>query len=224
MRAAANVSKHPAAVCLEEGRRRVFASALDWPGWCRSGRTDSDALQALANYAVRYAAVATRAGVPFPVGSEPAFEVTERLAGDATTDFGAPGAIASHERRPLAAKEADRMATLVAACWAEFDMIVSGSPAVLRKGPRGGGRDRDEIVVHVTRAEAAYARKLAIRNAAGAQQVRAALLAAIRSATPAPLSRWPLAYGARRVAWHVLDHAWEIEDKAVAGGGRTAPG
>ena len=37
---------------------------------------------------------------------------------------------------------------------------------------------------------------------------------------------WPARYAARRIAWHVLDHAWEIEDRSdpasrtcVAGGG-----
>jgi hypothetical protein len=26
-------------------------------------------------------------------------------------------------------------------------------------------------------------------------------------------SRWPPRYVVRRAAWHVLDHAWEIEDR-----------
>jgi hypothetical protein len=25
--------------------------------------------------------------------------------------------------------------------------------------------------------------------------------------------RWPARYYVRRAAWHVLDHAWEIEDR-----------
>ena len=25
---------------------------------------------------------------------------------------------------------------------------------------------------------------------------------------------WPHRYAARRIAWHVLDHAWEMEDRA----------
>jgi hypothetical protein len=29
----------------------------------------------------------------------------------------------------------------------------------------------------------------------------------------APGKRWPPRYAARRIAWHVLDHAWEIEDR-----------
>jgi hypothetical protein len=26
--------------------------------------------------------------------------------------------------------------------------------------------------------------------------------------------RWPPRYVARRMAWHLLDHAWEIEDRS----------
>ena len=26
---------------------------------------------------------------------------------------------------------------------------------------------------------------------------------------------WPTRYAARRIAWHVLDHAWEIEDRSA---------
>jgi hypothetical protein len=31
--------------------------------------------------------------------------------------------------------------------------------------------------------------------------------------------RWPPRYAARRIAWHVLDHAWEIEDRSEPGAG-----
>ena len=27
--------------------------------------------------------------------------------------------------------------------------------------------------------------------------------------------RWPARYFVRRLAWHILDHAWEIEDRIV---------
>jgi hypothetical protein len=29
-----------------------------------------------------------------------------------------------------------------------------------------------------------------------------------------PPRGWPLRYAARRFAWHVVDHLWEIEDKS----------
>jgi len=111
-------------VYLEIGTKKVFASAADWPGWCRSGKGDEGALEALASYLPRYAEVATEAGLTLPAGSGGTFEVVERLPGDMTTDFGAPGAVADAERGPLSAADADRLATLVAAAWAVLDRVV----------------------------------------------------------------------------------------------------
>ena len=37
-------------VYFEVGSRKVFACALDWPGWCRSAKTEEGALDALADY------------------------------------------------------------------------------------------------------------------------------------------------------------------------------
>jgi len=31
----------------------------------------------------------------------------------------------------------------------------------------------------------------------------------------APDRSWPPRYAARRIAWHALDHAWEIEDRSI---------
>ncbi len=83
------VSKIP--VSLEMGRRRVFASALDWLGWCRSGRDEQGALAELLAYGERYrAALGTLAdGFPQPTHVS-AFEVVEHLEGNATTDLGYP--------------------------------------------------------------------------------------------------------------------------------------
>ena len=215
------------AVVLEEGKRLVFASALDWPGWCRAGRGEALALEALAAYAPRYAPVAEAAGVAFPFAEgDAAFAVLERLTGSATTDFGAPGSPAAAEGATLSAADAARRADLVRGSWAVFDAVVADAPAILRKGPRGGGRDRDAIVEHVQEAENAYARKLGVTLAVAAADdacarsaARDALDAALRrarSGTPASAKGWTARYAARRVAWHVLDHAWEIEDRSEA--------
>jgi len=40
-------------VVVEGGAKRVFASAVDWPGWARSGRDEAAALEALLAYAPR---------------------------------------------------------------------------------------------------------------------------------------------------------------------------
>jgi hypothetical protein len=213
------------AVYIESGAKRVFACALDWPGWCRSARTEEQALAALASYAPRYAVVAREADIRFPVTNRsPGFEVVERLRGTATTDFGAPDREAAHDRDPLALKEADRLAALLAACWTVFDRVAAAAPPALRKGPRGGGRDRDAIVEHVITAEAAYARKQGIRrpppapgDATAVRAMRDAILEALRSAAGSPAvpeRGWSARYAARREAWHVLDHAWEIEDRS----------
>ena len=244
-------------VYLEVGAKRVFAGALEWPGWIRSARAEDQALDALAGAAGRYAPVAALAGLALPSarqGASAQFEVVERIGGNATTDFGAPSAIPEADARPLTAEQAKRVADLVAACWTYFDRVVAAAPAELRKGPRGGGRDRDKVVAHVTEAEAAYAAKLGIRrrdlppgDGDPASAVRAALLEVLGTASTgeplvepeaplkapdkrpeaplkapdkrpeaplkAPDKSWPPRYAARRIAWHVLDHAWEIEDR-----------
>jgi hypothetical protein len=211
-------------VVLEVGSRRAFASAVDWPGWCRSGRDPDAALEALAAAAPRYAMVAGFCGITFPAGAAGDLDVIERLPGTATTDFGAPGEIASADLRVLTNREAARLATLVTGAWLAFDVVAASAPPELRKGPRGGGRDRDGIVEHVLSAEASYARKLGVRRAVPAAGDREAIedlrggishmLRAARKGEPATPKAWPARYAARRIAWHVVDHAWEIEDRS----------
>jgi hypothetical protein len=215
-------------VYLEVGKKRVFACALEWPGWCRSGKNEAQALEALAASAPRYAVVAAEAGVAFRFEVNAAFDVVERLPGNGTTDFGAPGAIASRDAEPLTQDEADRLASLVAASWRVLERVVAGAPAELRKGPRGGGRDRDAIVEHVLGAEAAYARTIGVRlsqpkrdDTDAVSTFHAALLTALRTPSEwkAGDKGWPKPYAARRIAWHVLDHIWEIEDRSTSAAG-----
>jgi len=208
-------------VVVEAGARRVFASALEWPGWSRSARDEAGAVQALAAYASRYAPVTRAAHVRFP--AHPAFQVVERVAGNATTDFGAPGIVASAEHAPLTAAEARRFVALLRACWATLDGVTATAPAALRKGPRGGGRDRDTVLAHVLGSEAGYARTIGVRlrepafdDPSAIAAAREAITQAVRAARPVEGRGWPLRYAVRRIAWHVLDHAWEIEDRSEA--------
>ncbi len=212
-------------VYLEVGSKRVFACSLDWPGWCRSGKTDEAALEALAAYAPRYAPVAAEAGKRFPKNAATSFEVVERVKGSGTTDFGAPGHPATADDEPLTQAQADRLADFVRASWVVFDRVVASAPVALRKGPRGGGRDRDAIVEHVLGAEVAYARTIGVRHRQppaddpdAVEEERSAIEAVIRAARdPRPShsgKAWPFRYAARRIAWHALDHAWEIEDRS----------
>jgi hypothetical protein len=211
------------AVYLEIGKKKVFASAADWPGWCRAGRTEEEALAALADYYDRYAPVPAAAGVRFPKNAADVLEVVERLDGDATTDFGAPGAVAKGDFEPLTATQAERTGALVAACWDVLTTIAATTPAELRKGPRGGGRDRDKMLDHVLGAETAFARTIGVKHKQPALSDTAAI-AAFRDEVVAVLSRpsdgaaltpkgWPPRYTARRIAWHALDHAWEMQDR-----------
>ena len=215
-------------VYLEAGKRRVFACAPEWPGWCRPGRGEESALAALAAYAPRYAGVCARAGVPFGAGSAAAgFEVVERVTGSATTDFGALDVAPALDGEPGTAQQAERLVTLIETAWDLFEQTAAGAPAVLRKGPRGGGRDRDAIVAHVRETEVLHARMLGLKerpfpaeDVAAAGRVRAGILAEIRASAGARppeglgRSRRPPRFVARRAAWHALDHAWEIQDKS----------
>jgi len=194
-------------VYLEVGATKVFACAVDWPGWCRAARTEDAALEALLSYADRY-----RAAVPwFAPG---ALHVVGRLQGNATTDFGAPDVRGPWDDVPLAEGEPDRLADVLAATWAAFDAAVATAPAELCKGPRGGGRDRDAVADHVRDAERSCGRKYGVRVPPRTpwDEQRATLLEAVHRG--APDGRWPLLYAVRRSAWHVLDHAWEVEDRS----------
>lgn len=209
-------------VALEIGSKRTFASALEWPGWCRAGKGEQGALEALAAYADRYVKVAAAAHVALAHKS-PDFDVIERLRGDATTEFGAPGAPAAFESEPMTKAEVERMCELVEACWATLDRVVKGAPAELRKGPRGGGRDRDKIFEHVLGAESGYAPRLGLKlvqpgidDRKGILANRKLLVDAFRRGADGKLMSErgrPARYMARRIAWHALDHAWEIEDR-----------
>jgi hypothetical protein len=217
------------AICLETSPTQAFASALDWPGWGRAGRDEASALRELDRYVGRYGSVADRAGVSLP--SSIALDVVERVASGPTTAFAAPEC-----RRPFpqVSAESDRVGTtpaedrrriaLLIATWATFDEVAAESPPELRKGPRGGGRNRDELMDHVITADATYARKLglklrrpAIGDLAAIEGLREAVvsvLGAPSDGSPLVPSGWTSRYAARRIAWHVLEHAWEMQDRA----------
>src|SRR5436190_24089471 len=204
-------------IAFEQGKQRVFAWALDWPGWCRSARTEELAMEALATYLPRYAPVVTKAGLKLPARAGRDFDVVERVPGSATTDFGAPGTVAPSDETRVTPAQARRLVALVEASWAVFDRVAAKAPAALRKGPRGGGRDRDKMIEHVIGAEAGYARKIGVRHRqpalgdkAALAELRKEILAVLgdRSDGSPPVAKgWPPRYHARRSAWHALDHA-----------------
>jgi hypothetical protein len=216
----------------ELGSKRVFAGALVWPGWCRSARAEPEALDALFAYAPRFAQALEGTGLRFaaPTRAED-LEVIERLEGTPTTDFGAPDVAPADDVRPVAPVELDRLCTILEACWGALDRAASSARGTeLRKGPRGGGRQLEAIVAHVLGAESSYLGRLAAPKPAvdpadldaSAAEIRRSTLAALRRAVteglPASGPRggkiWLPRYFVRRDAWHMLDHAWEIEDRS----------
>ena len=212
----------PDDVFIERGAKRVFAGAIEWPGWCRSDRTEEAALEALVAYGPRYAKALGRRRFGFVAPADAgSLRVVERRAGNATTDFGAPGIAPEADDRPIDPREAKRLAAIMEAGWAALDRATAAAEGhVLRTGPRGGGRQLAKIVAHVADAEGAYRSKLGARPAEG--DARAASLAAFASRargdpperTPRSGVLWSPRYFMRRAAWHVLDHAWEIEDRS----------
>ncbi|MDQ2805963.1 MAG: hypothetical protein M3Z04_03430, partial [Chloroflexota bacterium] len=128
-------------VYLEVGTKRTLAGACDWPGWCRGGRDEAGALHALLAYGPRYARVLHAAGLHFDAPTAVAdFNVTERLAGKAGTDFGAPDVAPAGDGAPVDAAELGRLQTLLHACWAALDAAADlATGKELRTGPRGGG-------------------------------------------------------------------------------------
>ncbi len=218
-------------VYLEAGQARTFAVALDWPGWCRSGRDEGSALQALINYGPRYEHVLAGTQVKFhPPTSTADLLVVERLPGNATTDFGAPDAALATDTQPIDAAELQRWQTVLTACWKAFGTAAQAAEGKnLRKGPRGGGRELVKIVEHVRDVEIAYLASLGGKIRPDLAGEPGQVLAAIRQAILTTLTsaahgeipprgprggvRWTARYFVRRLAWHELDHAWEIEDR-----------
>jgi len=211
------------ATYVEVAPKRVFAAALDWPGWARSGRTEADAIESLLAYAPRYAsAVGSAFKAPNTLSD---FAVVERLQGNVTTEFGAPGKVPEADGRELDGLELERQVGLLEAAWKALDTAADAARGVtLATGPRGGGRDLEKMLEHVAGAESSYLRKLGARYIGPADDVAALRRTVVESlrarAHGKPLvnptavkQAWSPRYFVRRAAWHVLDHAWELEDR-----------
>jgi hypothetical protein len=213
-------------VYVERGARRTFAGAIDWPGWCRRGNDETSALEALSVYAPRYAAVLRRSRLGFETpASRSAFDVVERLQGNATTDFGAPDVPPSLDAEPITDADLRRFGAIMRASWRALDIAAERARGTrLATGPRGGGRDLARILEHVIGAEGSYLRMISgtlekdeqADRDAERKAVLTALAAAARDGVPpSPRGgkRWTPRYFVRRSVWHVLDHAWELEDR-----------
>ena len=227
------------AVYLETASKRTIASALDWPGWCRGGRTEEEALSALAAYGSRYASIVAEVEPGFAAPADAGtFRIIERVAGNSGTDYGVPSVTVSTDDAVMTRTEIERATRLLGACWDAFDRAVqSAQGKELSKGPRGGGRELEGIMRHVGEAESSYAGRIGLQlkwgDPASLAELRAAMaesrerileglatVGLVGTPPPGPRggARWPARYFARRVAYHVVDHTWEIEDRAGVAG------
>jgi hypothetical protein len=213
-------------VILEVGRkRRVVAGAMDWPGLDRWGTSEDDAVEKLLSYVPRYAGVAERAGLARAFARARDVEVVERVPGSSSTDFWGIAHVPSElERDVLSATDLERRLDLLQACWAYFDDVAAGVTDELRPGPRSAGRSRDQIIRHVNLNEPGqFSRKVEVRTPfedilipGGLARHRQEYLDAIRAynAEGKGARTWPIQFLVRRTAHHVMDHAWEMEDRS----------
>ncbi len=216
---------NPIRVMLEIGPKgkKVVAVAPDWPGLARGAKTGEQATQRLLAYVPRYAIVAKRVGMDSALADISTVDIVEEYTGTGSTDFwGISFAYSSIDRQAMSGETLERQLTLMQACWAFFDDVRSRVSAEMQKGPRGGGRDRDNIVRHTIAVELDWAKGIGVLTpyetmltAEGAKAHRDAYCNAIRTLhSEGKMARtWPLHYMIRHTAFHTLDHAWEMEDK-----------
>jgi hypothetical protein len=212
-------------VMLETGPKgkRVVAVAPDWPGLARGATTEQAAIDRLLSYLPRYEPVAKLAGMQAAFATITAADVAERYTGTGGTDFwGISFAFSSIDHQAMSSEALERELTLMRACWTFFDAVRARVSAELRRGPRGGGRDRDRIVLHIFANEQDWAKGLGVHTPDGAMLTGEGLKAhrdaychAIRDyhSQGKLAGKWPLRYLIRHTAFHTLDHAWEMEDK-----------
>ncbi|MEM7327008.1 MAG: hypothetical protein AAF531_28250 [Actinomycetota bacterium] len=219
----------PVRVMLESGKKkRVVASAFDWPGWDRSTKLGGDVLAVLESYRPRFATVAELAGYGDEFARLGSLHVVEEVDGIGMTDYyGVSGRTAEAEGGQMTDAEFERKLALLRASWTTFDQMAARVSDELQKGPRGGGREKAKIIAHVNGAEIdEFAPKVGVNVPLETREDIAALLAyreafaeAIRErhVRGESAGRWALPFLIRRCAWHMLDHAWELEDRDLTG-------
>ena len=215
----------PVDVIVERGTKRAFASAADWPGWCRGGRDEDEALASLFAYAPRYERIFGERGFVSPADHS-SLRVVERVKGNANTERGWPGVSAALDARKVTPADLERIRGLFTTAWRALDRTAAKAKGkTLAKGPRGGGRALDRIVAHVRDGQLLYLTGLGAPHRSKTSDIRAereAVLAGLGASARGELPtkgprggvRWNARYFARRSMWHILDHLWEIEDRS----------
>jgi len=209
--------------------KKVAAFAIDWPGWSRGAKTAPAAVELLEAYRERYRPVARIAGLEAELDATGGLEIVEDHVGVGSTDFwGISFAPSSFEQEPMPEDEIERKLSLLRAAWTHFDETASRVSAEMRRGPRGGGRNRDEIIRHVLGWERAdLVRRVGVvaepavpPEPEGLRSHRDEFVAALRAYNAAGRTaggrNWTIALLLRHTAFHLLDHAWEMEDKDLS--------
>ncbi len=209
--------------------KRAVAFALDWPGWNRGAKTAELALETLESYRARYRPVASLAGIEHEFDAAGPLEIVEDRIGTGSVDFwGISFSASSTEQGPMTESEFDRGITLLRASWAFFDGVAARVSPEMRKGPRGGGRDRDRIIRHTIRTESEdFAKQVGLQipeegalTPDGLRHHRETYVAAMRAYNAGEIQKrmrsWTLPFLIRHSAFHTLDHAWEMEDKDLS--------
>lgn len=221
----------PVRTVIERGPKgkKVVAFALDWPGWSRGAKTPELALATLESYRRRYRPVAVGAAMAREFDAAGPLDVVEDRMGTGSTDFwGISFSPSSSERGPMRKLDMERKIKLLRASWAFFDRVAKTVSLQMRKGPRGGGRDRNGIIRHTIRTESEYfAKQVGLRIPEGAALTPGGLVAhrtayvvamrAYNSGEGKRMRSWTLPFLIRHSAFHVMDHAWEMEDKDLSG-------
>ena len=209
--------------------KKFAAFAIDWPGWSRGAKASDAAVELLEAYRERYRPIARLAGLEPEFDRAGDLEIVEDHVGVGSTDFwGISFAPSSFEQTPMLEDELERKLALLEASWQFFDDAAARVSLELEKGPRGGGRNRDEIVRHVVGNEQQdLARKVGVLTPPddlltpqGIRSHRDNFVAAMRDYNAegkmARGRNWTIGLLLRHTAYHALDHAWEMEDKDLS--------
>jgi hypothetical protein len=223
----------PVRTVVEHGTKdkKSVAFSLDWPGWSRGAKSAELAVETLEAYRDRYRPIARIAAMLAEFDAAGSLEIVEDRVGTGSTDFwGISFSPSSTEYGVLGESEMDRKLTLLGASWSFFDDVATRVSPEMRKGPRGGGRSRDEIIRHVIRVESLdFAKHVGVQEEddgtaltpEGLRHHREAFVAAMRDYNAGKVDRkmrsWSLPFLIRHSAFHTLDHAWEMEDKDLSG-------
>ncbi len=219
-------------VYLEVGSKRIFAAALDWPGWSRSAKDEASALQMLLDYAPRYQRAIQPSGLALNAPASIAeLNIIERLQGGSGTDYGVPGMQPRVDSLPVSEEDLEKFRAIFRALWQAFDSTLQAARGrALRTGPRGGGRSLEQIAAHVMEAEQGYltmlGASLTAEQKSAPPELKAAILheailyalgasarGELPTSGPRGGRRWGARFFTRYAAWHLLDHTWEIEDR-----------